>query len=367
MTAVVLRGDAAHLPLPDASVDLIVTSPPYWSMRSYRDNGEHYAGQIGSEETPGEYITNLLTCTREWMRVLKPGGSIFVNVGDGYRDKSLLFLPEQYRIGCVAKLGLIARAKIVWSKTNHKPESADDRVCVAHEDVVHLVKQLRYFTAIDEIREPVSADRHTLSRRDRTDRRLAAANAGQTSAVNPLGKLPGSVWEIPTVPLLVPDRIAHARCCQGRKQPGCNGLDHHAAFPFELPGRIILGWSPSGICVECGEGRCPVSVRERPSNDRGRIELAAEGFTRRLGATSGLRTNATAGEYPPTVITGYACACTPYTDRPGTGERTGPTQAASIAAGAYPLNSGGKPRDTSHPGHAGLWGRRRSARGVSIT
>ena len=46
---IVLRGDAAHLPLPDGSVDLIVTSPPYWSMRDYRDGGESMAGQIGSE------------------------------------------------------------------------------------------------------------------------------------------------------------------------------------------------------------------------------------------------------------------------------------------------------------------------------
>ena len=60
VSAVVLRGDAAHLPLPDGSVDLIVTSPPYFGLRSYVDGGEHYDGQIGSEETPAEFIAALL-------------------------------------------------------------------------------------------------------------------------------------------------------------------------------------------------------------------------------------------------------------------------------------------------------------------
>jgi SAM-dependent methyltransferase len=84
MTALVLRGDARHLPLPDASVDLVVTSPPFYSLRSYTDGGQHYDGQIGSEPTPAEYIDELIDCTREWIRVLKPTGSLFVDLGDSY-------------------------------------------------------------------------------------------------------------------------------------------------------------------------------------------------------------------------------------------------------------------------------------------
>jgi DNA modification methylase len=76
VSAVVLRGDAAHLPLPDASADLVVTSPPFWSLRSYTDGGEHYDGQIGAEETPRAYLEALWACTREWVRVLKPEGSL---------------------------------------------------------------------------------------------------------------------------------------------------------------------------------------------------------------------------------------------------------------------------------------------------
>jgi DNA modification methylase len=90
VTAVVLRGDAAHLPLADGSVDLIVTSPPYFALREYRDGREPLTGQIGSEGTPQEYLEALWRCTAEWVRVLKPEGSIFVNLGDKYSQRVAL-------------------------------------------------------------------------------------------------------------------------------------------------------------------------------------------------------------------------------------------------------------------------------------
>jgi SAM-dependent methyltransferase len=152
VTAIVTRGDAGNLHLPDETVDLIVTSPPYFGLRSYQDGGEHYAEQIGAEATPSEYLDALMACTAEWMRVLKPGGSIFVNLGDKYSGaagpktggrpaglvdghntdrwadvprgraaagtpaKSLFGLPWRYAIRCIDELGLILRAEIVWSK-----------------------------------------------------------------------------------------------------------------------------------------------------------------------------------------------------------------------------------------------------------
>src|SRR5215813_13135702 len=84
MTVLVIQADARDLPLPDGCVDLIVTSPPYFGLRSYTDGGVHYAGQIGSEATPAEYVAALVACTAEWVRVLKPSGSLFVNLGDKY-------------------------------------------------------------------------------------------------------------------------------------------------------------------------------------------------------------------------------------------------------------------------------------------
>src|SRR4249919_3622544 len=83
-TATVIQANARHLPLPDNSVDLVVTSPPYFALRSYQDGGEHYAGQIGSEPTPAEFVAALLEVTAECVRVLKPSGSLWVNLGDKY-------------------------------------------------------------------------------------------------------------------------------------------------------------------------------------------------------------------------------------------------------------------------------------------
>lgn len=115
MTAIVTQGDARSIQLPDDSVDLIVTSPPYWGLRSYQDGGEHYDAQIGAEATPGEYVDALIDCTAEWMRVLKPEASLWVNLGDKYGpDKSLLGLPWQYALRCRTDLGLILRAEVIW-------------------------------------------------------------------------------------------------------------------------------------------------------------------------------------------------------------------------------------------------------------
>lgn len=331
MSVTLLRGDALALPLADDSVDLIVTSPPYFGLRSYTDGGEHYAGQIGSEATPTEFLDALIAATAEMRRVLKPSGSIFVNLGDKYSgssnsqdnlaawsaenargvggapQKSLMLIPERYRIRCVDELGLIARAVLVWSKPNGLPESVTDRVRRSHEDWVHLTKQPRYYAAVDEIREPATGDR-----RSRSAPEFLTSNSHRgvshrslrrdPDLFNPLGKLPGSVWTVPTQPLTVPPEL---------------GVDHFAAFPMEWPRRLIRGWSPPGICVECGEGRRPVT---QYTGERGREPGGGRTYAtmRPAGARD---TNLAAAALRPRDITGYVCACTPYTDHPGTGER----------------------------------------------
>src|SRR5215472_9131632 len=243
MSVAVLRGDARHLPLPDASVDLIITSPPYFGLRSYTDGGVHYDGQIGSEATPQEWVAALVECTAEWMRVLKPAGSMFVNLGDKYsgaqqqthgnqstetsaaywrrtdpkvtgiRAKSLLGLPWRYALACTDQLGLILRAEIIWAKPNGLPESVGDRVRRAHEQVFHLVKQPRYYTAVDEIREEHNPGTHARGpggAMTRDGQSLPTWGINGTQSLrgvdkrylqNPLGKLPGSVWDIASTPL----------------------------------------------------------------------------------------------------------------------------------------------------------------------
>ena len=271
-TASVIRANARHLPIPNDSVDLIVTSPPYFALRSYQDGGEHYAGQIGDEPTPAEFVDSLIEVTRECVRVLKPSGSLWVNLGDKYasnpswgrgqstlggrphslipkrpsrngsppaygvRAKSLIGIPWRYALRCIDDLGLILRAEVIWSKPNGLPESVTDRVRRSHEQWFHFTLEPRYFSAVDEIRE-----RHIRTwGPGNGGTRPAAACAGtqydglDVSAPNPLGKLPGSVWEVATEPLRVPAEL---------------DIDHFAAFPTEWPKRIIQGWSPEGGTV----------------------------------------------------------------------------------------------------------------------
>src|SRR5690606_25174470 len=117
--------------------------------------------------------------------------------------------------------------------------------------------------------------------------------------LNPLGKLPGSVWTIATEPLRVPDHL---------------GVDHFATFPMEWPRRIVTGWSPRGVCVDCGEGRRPV-VREtgRIVASSGSPLLGGEGEKYGglpLDSNKPIRT-ATGWSLPKAekVLDGYACDC----------------------------------------------------------
>jgi DNA modification methylase len=394
VSVVILHGHAARLPLPGASVDLIVTSPPFYQLRDYRDGDESLAGQIGGEATPAEYIEHLLECTAEWMRVLKPSGSIFVNLGDKYSqrtqvrrsahqpgifpgkfpefgeswaeraakgatrmphqnvisddggyvaEKSLMDLPHRYSIACEDQLGLIKRAEIVWAKVNGLPESVTDRVRRSHEMIFHFTVQPRYYAAVDEIREP-----HLKQNWDNRSSYAPGSASGSIAAdgthhkksdaglpLNPLGKLPGSVWDIPAQPLNVPAHL---------------GLAHFAAFPMELPRRIIEGWSPPGICAECGEGRRPVSVTEIDrSRPPARQRILPPKVTLSGNGTNS-RSSQTWGHWTKHAITGYACACTPYTDHPGTGRPYGGIRHSGGArgpnTGSVDYHIGDKPERT---------------------
>ena len=299
-----LQADAVALPLADDSVDLVVTSPPYFALRSYRDDGEHYDGQIGSEATPQEFLDALWAVTRECVRVLKPSGSLWVNLGDKYagsgghnnaglakphtgsitfagqaknkqsrppirrdapasynkasahaRPKSLLGLPWRYAIGCIDDLGLILRAEVVWSKPNGLPESVTDRVRRSHEQWFHFTLEPRYFSAVDEIREEYAPASLDATPGAACFKARATVPGGQRRggaedwSINPKGKVPGSVWSIPSEPLQVPDDL---------------GVDHFAAFPQEWPRRLILGWCPAdGVVLDpfAGTGTVPMVAR----------------------------------------------------------------------------------------------------------
>lgn len=315
----ILQGDALNLDLPDDSVDLVVTSPPYLGLRAYMDNGEMYDGQIGAEATPAEFVDALIAATREMVRVVKPSGSIWVNLGDKYasggrgtydldpgrrevaasrpadgaRPKSLLGIPWRYAIRCIDELGLILRAEVIWSKPNGLPESVTDRVRRSHETWFHFTLNPRYYSAVDEIREEHKYPNDQRHLRQAGGDYAPDASGHINGGLNPLGKLPGSVWTIATEPLRVPEEL---------------GIDHFAAFPTEWPRRIITGWSPRGVCVECGEGRRPVTVTDLGVKER-LTPIYSESGGVNGSARHGKGASTLGSRGTSAAITGYACAC----------------------------------------------------------
>ena len=253
----IIHGDALALELPDASVDLVVTSPPYFGLRTYLDDGTPVASQIGAEPTPEGFVDALLAATEEMTRVLRPEGSIWINLGDRYAGavpgippKSLIGVPWRFAIRAIDELGLTLRGEVVWAKPNAMPESVTDRVRRVHETWFHFTLGPRYFADIDPIREPSTCDRKRGSGpRSKRSTGRGDVVAPTTSHSNPKGKPPASVWSVPT---------------RGLKVPAELGLDHPAAFPVDLPLRIIAGWSPEdGVVLDPfgGSGTTALAAR----------------------------------------------------------------------------------------------------------
>lgn len=221
-------GDALNVvgAMPDASVDCIVTSPPYFGLRDYG-----VEGQSGAEETMGEYISGMAAIFREARRVIADSGTLWLNLGDSYSSgsrrtydtesgktrgrvgksrpnsglpgKNLLGIPWRVALA-LQDDGWILRNEVIWHKPNAMPESVRDRLSAGHEHLFMFTKTPRYHFDLDAIRIPT-------------------ATGGKT-------KNPGDVWGINTSPF----KSAHV-----------------ATFPPELPRRAILaGCKPGGTVLD---------------------------------------------------------------------------------------------------------------------
>jgi site-specific DNA-methyltransferase (adenine-specific) len=235
----ILVGDAGSVlaGLLAESVDCVVTSPPY--AGGVRDYG--HPAQLGREADVGAYVARLLAVMRQVRRVLKPAGSVWLNLGDSYArhrrqgvpPKSLLLAPQRVALA-LSREGWIVRNVCVWHKPNPLPASARDRLSPTYEVVLFLTKSRSYFFDLDAIREP-----HRSAARIRPSelgRRYQGGNSGLGALKagglvgNPAGKNPGDVWTIAT---------AYDR------------LGHQATFPSALIERPILATCPERICVQC--------------------------------------------------------------------------------------------------------------------
>jgi DNA modification methylase len=164
-----LVGDAPAVlrRLPSASIDCVVTSPPYHLLRHYGGGSE----ELGTETHVDDYVARLVAVMDEIAHVLKPTGSVWLNLGDSYSrharfgapPKSLLLAPERLLLA-LSRQGWIVRNKVIWAKTAGLPASVTDRLTCQWEPLYLLVRSPHYHFDLD-------AGSHTAA----TDHRQRAA------------------------------------------------------------------------------------------------------------------------------------------------------------------------------------------------
>jgi DNA modification methylase len=270
------------------SVHTCVTSPPYYGLRDYGiDN------QIGLEDSPEEYIANLVTVFRLVRHVPRDDGTLWLNLGDSYgggtrttnvphkisgkRDlstsirpkglnKQLIGIPWRTALALQAD-GWCLRADIIWSKTNVMPNPVSDRPLISHEYIFLLAKNEHYYYDIDATRTPhkpnslkryetginrSSPDDGSISSGANNPRSFNnAAKLGDN--INPKGANLRSVWTIP---------------------PSTYRGAHFATFPPKLIEPCILaGCPPNGTVLDpfAGSGTTAATA-----NSLGRNAIAIE-------------------------------------------------------------------------------------------
>lgn len=189
-----LAGDvlAKLAEIPPASVQCVVTSPPYWGLRDYG-----VAGQLGLEATPEAYLAKMVAVFDEVKRVLRDDGTLWLNLGDSYasngghsdkacndrrgaynlgnrpehdqrefrvrgsglKPKQLVGIPWRVAFALQAA-GWWLRQDIIWHKPNPMPESVRDRCTKAHEYLFLLTKRARYYYDAKAVQEPCEVGDH---------------------------------------------------------------------------------------------------------------------------------------------------------------------------------------------------------------
>jgi DNA modification methylase len=227
----VIRGDARHLDeIEDKSVDLVVTSPPYWRKRDY-----DVKNQIGQEETADQFVAAIIEALKEWRRVLRPTGSVFLNIGDSYYKRSLAGIPGKIEAAAVDD-GWLIRNRIIWAKKRGMPEPAKNRLASRYEYIFHFAVGTDYYYDLFAYAEKYGKN----------------------------GSNPGDIWYI---------------------DPGRHMGDHLAPFPAEIVERAITLACPERVCAKCGKPETRIVRRtteldpNRPQAKRAMEIAKAAGLT----------------------------------------------------------------------------------------
>ncbi|OQB04332.1 MAG: Modification methylase DpnIIB [bacterium ADurb.Bin212] len=230
--------------LDDNSIDCCVTSPPYWGLRDYG-----VEKQLGLEDTPEEYVENIVKVFSEVKRVLKEDGTLWLNLGDSYsgsgkgrnpdgtvhvssliakqgtsagtvmgnvksgivpnglKPKDLVGIPWRVAFALQSD-GWYLRQDIIWAKPNPMPESVKDRCTKSHEYIFLLTKSAQYYYDNEAIRETAKNANKTISLGEKSFSKRQAKGVGVEPSGN--GKSDNytvkeyrnkrSVWTVATKP-----------------------------------------------------------------------------------------------------------------------------------------------------------------------
>ena len=295
----ILNGDTLETmkTFPDNSIDTIITSPPYYQLRDYG-----YTEQWGLEKTYQEYLDKMILWMAECKRVIKPTGSIWVNLGDSYntesgnmksknyqntknvcmnngvinRDvytksktlpkKSLMLIPHRFAIRCVDELGLICRNDIIWAKPNGMPESVTDRFSKKHEFIFLFVKSQKYYFDLDGVRgkHRTNENRPDGIVRNRLYEYDSKMNNPILNPKNIKGNMTKEGQTRTTAGLSL--KSAQEKINPNGKNPGDvsdfwdittkpSSEKHYATFNSDLIDKPIIAGCPEFVCNKCGKAR----------------------------------------------------------------------------------------------------------------
>jgi DNA modification methylase len=152
LAPLLLEGDARAVlaALPQQSVDCVMTSPPYWGKREYAQGG------IGLESDHRDFVRHLADVFLEVKRVLKPQGSLWLNIGDSYANKGLVGIPWRLALELTDTQRWILRNSVIWNKVKSGMDHSTDRLGNVHEHVFHFVQQAKgYYYDANAIRSKV--------------------------------------------------------------------------------------------------------------------------------------------------------------------------------------------------------------------
>jgi site-specific DNA-methyltransferase (adenine-specific) len=142
--------------MPSDSVNLVITSPPYFQQRNY--TGDDPA-EIGTEGTLDAYLGRLADVFAECVRVTRPTGSLVFNMGDKYVDGHLLLVPYRFAILVAARTGVRLVNNVTWTKPNPTPKPSRRRLTCATEPFFHFAKTADYFYDLSSLDTDRSVER----------------------------------------------------------------------------------------------------------------------------------------------------------------------------------------------------------------